>query len=63
MEHTRADRGVAMAEDERLKLQCHCGWNVEGDRATVVNETQAHVAKVHWTEATEEEVLEMATPA
>jgi hypothetical protein len=28
-----------------------------------VRETQGHVMKVHWTEADEEDILEMATPA
>ena len=47
--------------DPRLRLECHCGWNTEGDRDAVVRETQAHVLKVHWTEVDEADVLEMAT--
>jgi predicted small metal-binding protein len=47
--------------DRRLRLECHCGWNTEGDQDAVVRETQAHVLKVHWTEVDEADVLEMAT--
>jgi predicted small metal-binding protein len=52
-----------MTDDERLTLTCHCGWTTEGSREDVVRETQAHVLKVHWTEADEEDILEMASPA
>lgn len=51
-----------MNDEERLKVECHCGWKVEGSREEVVSQTQEHVMKVHWTEATEEDVLEMAVP-
>lgn len=51
-----------MTDAERLRLTCHCGWNTEGDKADVVRETQEHVLKVHWVEADEEDILEMATP-
>jgi hypothetical protein len=50
-----------MAE-QQLKVTCHCGWNVTGTKAEVVAETQAHVQKVHWTDADEEDILELATP-
>jgi hypothetical protein len=48
--------------DQRFKVTCHCGWNVTGTRDEVVNETRAHVLKSHWTEAEEEDILEMAVP-
>lgn len=48
--------------DERLKVTCHCGWSVSGTKTEVVSQTQAHVLKSHWTEADEEDILEMATP-
>jgi hypothetical protein len=54
--------GGTMTDAERLRLTCHCGWNTEGDKADVVRETQEHVLKVHWVEADEEDILEMATP-
>ena len=52
-----------MADAERLQLTCHCGWNTEGTEAEVLTETKAHVLKVHWVEADDEDILEMATPA
>ena len=48
--------------DQQFKVTCHCGWNVTGTKDEVVTETQAHVLKVHWTEADEEDILEIATP-
>jgi predicted small metal-binding protein len=53
--------GGTMSEEQRLRLVCHCGWNTEGTKADVVKETQDHVTKVHWVEADEEDILEMAT--
>jgi predicted small metal-binding protein len=50
-----------MSEEQRLRLTCHCGWNTEGTKVDVVRETQEHVMKVHWVEADEEDILEMAT--
>jgi hypothetical protein len=52
-----------VTESERLKLTCHCGWNTEGPRDKVVEETRGHVLKVHWVEPDDEDILEMATPA
>jgi predicted small metal-binding protein len=57
------DQEETMADAERLKLTCHCGWNTEGTEAEVLSETKAHVLKVHWVEADDEDILEMATPA
>jgi predicted small metal-binding protein len=51
-----------MSDAERLKLECHCGWNTEGTKDEVIKETQEHVMKVHWTEADEDDILEMAKP-
>jgi hypothetical protein len=48
--------------DERFEVVCHCGWNFTGSRAEVLTETKAHVLKVHWTDADDEDILEMATP-
>jgi predicted small metal-binding protein len=48
--------------DPELRIRCHCGWNTTGPKADVVRETQEHVMKVHWVEADEEDVLEMAQP-
>jgi hypothetical protein len=48
--------------DEQLKVTCHCGWNVTGTKTEVVAGTQAHVLKAHWTDADEDDILEMATP-
>jgi hypothetical protein len=48
--------------DQQLKVTCHCGWNVTGTKEQVVRDTQAHVLKVHWTDADEEDILEMAIP-
>jgi hypothetical protein len=47
---------------QRLSVTCHCGWNVIGTKDEVVAETRAHVMKVHWTDADEEDILELATP-
>jgi predicted small metal-binding protein len=52
-----------MTDAERLKLTCHCGWNTQGSRDEVITKTREHVMKVHWVEADDEDILEMATPA
>ena len=51
-----------MTDETQLKVQCHCGWHVEGGRGDVVSATQQHVLKSHWVEVDEDEILEMATP-
>jgi predicted small metal-binding protein len=51
-----------MRDPERIRVSCQCGWNSEGLEDEVVQETQEHVLKVHWTEASREDVLDMATP-
>jgi hypothetical protein len=48
--------------DQQFEVTCPCGWNVTGTKSQVVIATQAHVLKVHWTDADEEDILEMATP-
>jgi len=52
-----------MADEERLKVTCHCGWNVTGTKAEVIAETQEHAMKVHWADPDEEDILELAEPA
>jgi len=47
---------------EKLKVTCHCGWNVIGSRSEVISETQDHALKVHWADADEEDILDMAVP-
>jgi len=54
---------TAGMSDERLQVTCHCGWNVTGTKAEVIAETQDHALKVHWADADEEDILEMAVPA
>jgi hypothetical protein len=51
-----------MGAPQRIRVSCQCGWNCEGPEDNAVQETQEHVLKVHWTEASREDVLEMATP-
>jgi hypothetical protein len=51
-----------MSGSQNIRVSCQCGWNREGPEDDVVRDTQEHVLKVHWTEASKEEVLEMATP-
>ena len=41
---------------------CHCGWNFTGTKDEVIPETQDHAMKVHWVDADEEDILEMAEP-
>jgi len=48
--------------DQDLRVECHCGWNVTGSRERILEETRAHVMKVHWTDADDEDILEMAVP-
>jgi predicted small metal-binding protein len=48
--------------EQQLRVECHCGWNTTGTEDFVVEETQDHVMKVHWTEAEREDVLELAVP-
>jgi predicted small metal-binding protein len=52
-----------LTEPERLKLTCHCGWNTVGSREDVITDTREHVLKVHWVEADDEDILELASPA
>jgi len=55
--------GGALTDPERLKLTCHCGWNIEGSREEIISATREHVLKVHWVEADDEDILELITPA
>ena len=48
--------------DQQYNVTCHCGWNVTGTKDEVVTETKAHVLKAHWTEADDEDILELVTP-
>jgi predicted small metal-binding protein len=51
-----------MDPEQRLAVNCNCGWHVEGTRDEIVVPTQDHVRSVHWQELSEEEVLEQAVP-
>lgn len=42
-----------------MKVECACGWEVEGDEEDVVAETKQHGTDVHNMAVTREQVLAM----
>lgn len=47
---------------ERLRVRCACGWEAAGTRADVIAVTRDHGRRIHNMEASDEEIVAMATP-
>lgn len=52
-----------MAHDGRdVTIRCACGWVASGPRSEVVAATREHGRRIHNMEASDDEIMAMATP-